>query len=135
MAGVKQKKLVLKSKVQERSIKENDPCSGCDLDCSKCLVSGATVLRQAACNVVKRRSQAITAKLGTKAIKGDLNSTKLLLSLAGPQTEKAGSKKGRLGRSAASDFAAEPPWAEAATDSAETAGFRNSESQQPALAE
>ena len=97
MAEVKRKKLELVGKEQERRPRKKNPCSGCDLECSTCLVSGARTMREAACRTVKQKSAEIADWLGTNAANGDVNSTKLLLSLAGPQTDKGRTRKSRSG--------------------------------------
>jgi hypothetical protein len=129
MAEVKRKKLELVGKEQERRPRKKNPCSGCDLECSTCLVSGARTMREAACRTVKQKSAEIADWLGTNAANGDVNSTKLLLSLAGPQTDKGRTRNSRSGGSAANDFASEPRWQEPVDKlDAETAsGGRESE--------
>jgi hypothetical protein len=135
MVDVEQKKLEQVCKEQKQQPRKKDPCSGCELDCSTCEVNGTRTLRRVACRTVKRKSAAITNSLAKMAIKGSLSSAKLLISLAGPATEKAGPKKSRRGRTDAMDLAAEPGWEDANTKPAETAGFQNSESPEPALME
>jgi hypothetical protein len=135
MVDVKQKKPEQVCKEQKRQPRKKDPCSGCELDCSTCEVNGTKTLRRVASRTVKRKSTAITNSLAKMAIEGNLNSAKLLISLAGPPAEKAGSKKSRRGRTDAMGFAAEPRWEEAGTKPAETARSENSESSEPGLME
>jgi hypothetical protein len=72
--------------------------------------AGVKKLRIAADKAIGLNSEKITASLMKQTLKGNVNSVKLLLSLAEPQPaqEKAGKRRGR--RSAASELAGEPEW-------------------------
>ncbi len=113
---VVKKKATTASDIERAPVIIDGPCPGCEMDCSTCQVTGAQVLRQAACLTMKARSTEITRSLGTKAAEGDLQSAKILLALMMESTQgKTSARKPRQIRSMAQDLEAEPQWEEGGT--------------------
>ena len=110
MAKVSKKKVEVAGEAQKRAPRAKNPRTGCELECSECLVGGAKVLRRAACEVVGQKRAVFVKSLMERAIKGDLNSAKLLLEIADPQAKKERPKRAREVQSAAMGLAVEPEW-------------------------
>jgi len=84
---------------------------------------GAKILREAAGKAVDKNGKEIAESLLQGALKGNVSSTKLLLSLADLEQAQGDAGKSRHGWSTAQALAAEPQWQEPVTEaSAETTG-------------
>jgi hypothetical protein len=116
MVDVKRKKLQPVSKRKKPGTGKTDRCSGCDLNCSTCQLSGLRVLRQAVCRTVRERSEVISNSLVTNAAEGDVNCMKNVLLIMEKPSEKEGTKKIRRCRSVAMELAAELEWIETVTE-------------------
>ena len=129
MARETEKKVEVAGEARKRAPRAKNPCVGCELDCSECLVGGVRDLRRAACKVVGEKRAAFAKSLMDRAIEGDLNSAKLLLKIAGQKGKKDAPKRTREAKSAAKGLAAEPEWHDPAAEAgAETeAGRREPE--------
>jgi hypothetical protein len=88
-----------------------------------CTGSGAKILREAAGKAVNEKGKEIAESLLKGALKGNVSSAKLWLSLADLKQEQEDAGKRRHGWSTAQALAAEPQWQEPEAEaSAETTG-------------
>jgi hypothetical protein len=114
MADPQQKKLKRVSKTPVRPKRKKPGRTGC-------AGRGAKILRQAAGKAVGENGKKIAQSLLQGALKGNVSSTKLLLSLAGLEQGQEDAGKSRHGWSTAQALAAEPEWREPVAEaSAET---------------
>jgi hypothetical protein len=103
MADLQQQKLEVPSKKQVRPNRKKPGRAGCTGRCGK-------ILRKAAGKAVDENGKGIADSLLQGALKGNVSSTKLLLSLAESEQEQEAAGKSRYGRSTAQALAAEPQW-------------------------
>jgi hypothetical protein len=116
MAGTTKQKLQAASKTRVRPRRKKPGRSGC-------AVKGVKILREAAGKKVGENSGKIAQSLLDGALGGDVNSAKLLLSLAELEPEQEDAGNPQLGWSLALALAAEPEWQEPVIEaSAETRG-------------
>jgi hypothetical protein len=116
MADSKQKKL---ERVSKARVRPNGKKPGRTGRTGK----GVKILRKTAGRTVGENSERIADSLLQGVLKGDLNSAKLLLSLAELEPEQEDAGKPQRGWSAALALAAEPEWQEPAMETtAETQG-------------
>jgi hypothetical protein len=116
MADSRQQKLKVASKTHVRPSRKKPGRAGCT-------GRGAKILRDAAGKAVNENGKKIAQSLLQGALKGNVSSTKLLLSLADLEQAQGDAGKSRHGWSTAQALAAEPQWQEPVTEaSAETTG-------------
>ncbi len=116
MAGLQRQKLEVASKTWVRPNRKKPGRAGCT-------GRGGKILREAAGKAVDENGKKIAQSLLKGALKGNVSSTKLLLSLAELEREQEDAGKSRHGWSTALALGSEPQWQEPASEaSAETAG-------------
>jgi hypothetical protein len=116
MANTEQKELESESKKEARPSRKKTRQP-------RCARKGVRILREEAGKAVGKNSKKLAESLLVGALKGNLNSTKLLLSLAELQSDPEVTDKNLHGLSLAQSLAAEPEWKEPPDETtAETTG-------------
>ena len=116
MAETEQKELESVSKRQARPSRKKPGQP-------RCAGKGVKILHEEAGQTVGKNSRKLAKSFLKGALEGNLNSAKLLLSLAELQSDPEDAERSRHGRSLAQSLAAEPEWPETVDETtAETTG-------------